>query len=147
MKLEVISNSIKETQLFASKFSKKIKNGTIIALIGDLGSGKTTFTQGFAEGLGINQHIGSPTFKLVSEYTGLKCKLYHADCYRLKNANDFLNFGGENLLIPIDGITIIEWADIIKEILPEHTIIINFYRIKKDLNHRVLKIRNYNEFK
>ena len=147
MKLEVISNSIKETQLFASKFSKKVKNGTILALIGDLGSGKTTFTQGFAEGLGINQHIGSPTFKLVSEYKGLKYKLYHADCYRLKNANDFLNFGGENLLIPIDGITIIEWADIIKEILPEHTIIINFYRIKKDLNHRVLKIRNYNEFK
>ena len=100
MKLEVISNSIKETQLFASKFSKKIKNGTIIALIGDLGSGKTTFTQGFAEGLGINQHIGSPTFKLVSEYKGLKYKLYHADCYRLKNANEFLNFGGENLLIP-----------------------------------------------
>ena len=62
----------------ASKFSKKLKNGTIIALIGDLGSGKTTFTQGFAEGLGINQHIGSPTFKLVSEYTGLKWKLYHA---------------------------------------------------------------------
>ena len=147
MKLEIVSNSVKETQSFASKFAYKMENGTVIALIGDLGSGKTTFTQGFAKGLGIDQHIGSPTFKLVSEYLGSKYKLYHADCYRLKNSNDFLNFGGENLLIPIDGITIIEWADIIKEILPEHTIIINFYRIKKDLNHRVLKIRNYNEFK
>ena len=147
MKLEIVSNSVKETQSFASKFAYKMENGTVIALIGDLGSGKTTFTQGFAKGLGIDQHIGSPTFKLVSEYIGSKYKLYHADCYRLKNSNDFLNFGGENLLIPIDGITIIEWADIIKEILPEHTIIINFYRIKKDLNHRVLKIRNYNEFK
>ena len=65
----------------------------------------------------------------------------------MKNSNDFLNFGGENLLIPIDGVTIIEWADIIKEILPEHTIIINFDRIKKDLNHRILRIQNYNEFK
>ncbi len=147
MKLEVVSNSVMETRSFASKFARKMKNGTVIALIGGLGSGKTTFTQGFAEGLGINQHIGSPTFKLVSEYLGIKYKLYHADCYRLKNFNDFLNFGGENLLIPFDGVTIIEWADIIKEILPAHTIIINFVRIKKDLNHRVLKIQNYNEFK
>ena len=145
--MEIVSNSVKETQSFASKFAYKMKNGTVIALIGDLGSGKTTFTQGFAEGLGIDQHIGSPTFKLVSEYIGSKYKLYHADCYRLKNSNDFLNFGGENLLIPIDGVTIIEWADIIKEILPEHTIIINFHRTKKNLNHRVLKIQNYNEFK
>ena len=145
--MEILSNSVIETQSFASKFAYKMKNGAVIALIGNLGSGKTTFTQGFAEGLGINQHIGSPTFKLVSEYIGSRYKLYHADCYRLKNSNDFLNFGGENLLIPIDGVTIIEWADIIKEILPEHTIIINFDRTKKDLNHRVLKIQNYNEFK
>ena len=147
MKLEVVSNSVEETQSFALKFAHKVKNGSVIALIGSLGSGKTTFTQGFAEGLGVDQHIGSPTFKLVSEYIGLKYKLYHADCYRLKNSNDFLNLGGENLLIPIDGITIIEWADIIKEILPDHTIFINFDRIKKNLNHRVLKIKNYNEFK
>ena len=145
--MEIVSNSVKETQSFASKFANKMKNGTVIALIGDLGSGKTTFTQGFAQGLGIDQHIGSPTFKLVSEYIGSKYKLYHADCYRLKNSNDFLNFGGENLLIPIDGVTIIEWADIIKEILPEHTIIINFDRAKENLNHRVLKIQNYNELK
>ena len=145
--MEILSNSVIETQSFASKFAYKMKNGAVIALIGNLGSGKTTFTQGFAEGLGINQHIGSPTFKLVSEYIGSRYKLYHADCYRLKNSNDFLNFGGENLLIPIDGVTIIEWADIIKEILPEHTIIINFDRIKKDLNHRILRIQNYNEFK
>ena len=147
MKLEVVTNSVGETQSFASKFAPNIKNGSVIALIGDLGSGKTSFTQGFAKGLDIDQHIGSPTFKLVSEYIGSKYKLYHADCYRLKNSNDFLNFGGENLLIPIDGVTIIEWADIIKEILPEHTIIINFDRTKKDLNHRVLKIQNHNEFK
>ena len=70
--MEIVSNSVKETQSFASKFANKMKNGIVIALIGDLGSGKTTFTQGFAQGLGIDQHIGSPTFKLVSEYIGSK---------------------------------------------------------------------------
>ena len=87
-----------ETKNLASKIAKKIKMGSVIALNGDLGSGKTTFSQGFAKGLGINQHVGSPTFKLVSEYSGSTMKLYHVDCYRLKNCEEFLNLGGENLL-------------------------------------------------
>ena len=66
--MDVICNSVNETKNFARKLSKRFKRGQVIALIGDLGSGKTTFSQGFAEGLGIKQHVGSPTFKLVSEY-------------------------------------------------------------------------------
>ena len=74
--MEIICNSVQETKKFASKISKKIRQGQVIALNGDLGSGKTTFSQGFAKGLGIDQHVGSPTFKLVSEYVGFDLRLY-----------------------------------------------------------------------
>ena len=138
--MEVICNSFEETKKFASRLSKKFQNGQVIALNGDLGSGKTTFSQGIAEGLGIEQHVGSPTFKLVSEYVGEDLKLYHVDCYRLNNADEFLNLGGENLLLPDNGITLIEWANIIQELLPEDVIEVVFSRIKEEPNKRLLKI-------
>ena len=139
--MEVICDSFQETKIFASRLSKKIQKGQVIALKGDLGSGKTTFSQGIAEGLGIEQHVGSPTFKLVSEYVGKVLKLYHVDCYRLNNAEEFLNLGGENLLLPDNGITLIEWANIIQELLPEDVIEIVFSRVKGEPNKRLLKIR------
>jgi len=139
--LEVICNSIRETKKFASGLSKKFQKGQVIALNGDLGSGKTTFSQGIAEGLGIEQHVGSPTFKLVSEYFGEDLKLYHVDCYRLKNADEFLNLGGENLLLPDDGITLIEWANIIQELLPEDVIEIVFSRVKGEPEKRKIRIK------
>ena len=111
-----------------------------MALKGDLGSGKTTFSQGFAKGLGIDQHVGSPTFKLVSEYVGSSLNLYHVDCYRLNSLQEFLNLGGENLLLPDNGITLIEWADIIQELLPKGTIEIEFSRVKDNPNKRKLRI-------
>tara|TARA_Y100000748_G_scaffold58588_1_gene46746 strand:+ start:108 stop:404 length:297 start_codon:yes stop_codon:yes gene_type:complete len=89
--------SPEETKSFASSYARKISNGSIIALIGNLGAGKTTFSQGFALGLGINESVVSPTFKLVSEYHG-KRVLNHIDCYRLESSSDFLNIGGENFL-------------------------------------------------
>jgi len=141
----VICNSVQETKTFASKLSKKFQKGQVIALIGDLGSGKTTFSQGIAEGLGIKQHVGSPTFKLVSEYVGEELKIYHVDCYRLNNADDFLNLGGENLLLPNNGITLIEWANIIQELWPEDVIEIIFSRVKGEPNKRLLKIRGMNK--
>ena len=139
--MEVICNSFEETKKFASRLSKKFQKGQVVALNGDLGSGKTTFSQGFAEGLGFKQHVGSPTFKLVSEYVGEDLKLYHVDCYRLNNADEFLNLGGENLLLPDNGITLIEWANIIQELLPEDVIEIVFSRVKGEPNKRLLKIR------
>ena len=85
--------------------------------------------------------MGSPTFKLVSEYVGEVLKLYHVDCYRLNNADEFLNLGGENLLLPDNGITLIEWANIIQELLPEDVIEVAFSRIKEEPNIRLLKIK------
>ena len=85
------SKSVLETYIIADKILTKIKPGSVIALLGDLGTGKTTFTQGFAKALKIEERVGSPTFKLVSEYECNPYKLYHIDVYRLKNSSEFLN--------------------------------------------------------
>ena len=136
--------SPEETKSFATTYAKEITNGNIIALIGNLGAGKTTFSQGFALGLGINEPVISPTFKLASEYYG-KRVLNHIDCYRLESSIDFLNIGGENFLNTDDGITIIEWADRIKDIWLDDWIIIYFDRDENDSNVRHLKITGNNQ--
>ena len=138
--MEIECNSVDETQKFAFEFSKTIELGSIISLNGDLGAGKTTFAQGFAQGLGVKQRVGSPTFKLVSEYYGEKMKLFHVDCYRLSGIEDFLNMGGENLLLPKSGVCLFEWASIIEGVLPDNTIIIDFIRFKGNSNKRLIKI-------
>ena len=138
--MEIECNSVEETQKFASEFSKNIEMGSIISLNGDLGAGKTTFAQGFARGMGIKQHVGSPTFKLVSEYHGENMKLFHVDCYRLSGIDDFLNMGGENLLLPENGVCLFEWANIISGVLPSNTITIDFIRFKNIPTKRLIKI-------
>ncbi|MBU0528791.1 tRNA (adenosine(37)-N6)-threonylcarbamoyltransferase complex ATPase subunit type 1 TsaE [bacterium] len=137
-----LTKSLDETKQLAAKFAKEVSIGKVIALIGELGTGKTAFTQGFAKAMGIKEAVGSPTFKLISEYEGVKFRLYHIDCYRLKNAQQFINIGGEDYLAPICGVTLIEWADIIKEILPNDTIMINFKRIIGKSNQREIIISN-----
>jgi tRNA threonylcarbamoyladenosine biosynthesis protein TsaE len=133
-------DSPEKTQIFASELAKNIGSGTVIALIGNLGTGKTTFAQGFAKGLGLNNHVISPTFKLVSEYIG-NVSLYHIDCYRLDTSFDFLNIGGEEYLNPIDGITLIEWPERINDLWSDDWIYIYFKRIEEDANTRIIKIK------
>ena len=133
-------DSPEKTQIFASELAKNIEPGTVIALIGNLGAGKTTFAQGFAKGLGLNNHVISPTFKLVSEYIG-NVSLYHIDCYRLNTSFDFLNIGGEEYLNPIDGITLIEWPERINDLWSDDWIYIYFKRIEEDANTRIIKIK------
>ena len=133
-------DSPKTTQLFASKLAKDIKPGTVIALIGNLGAGKTTFAKGFAKGLGFSDHVISPTFKLISEYVG-NINLYHIDCYRIDTSFDFLNIGGEHYLNPIDGITLIEWPERINNLWSNDWIFIYFERIDEEPNIRIIKIK------
>ncbi len=135
-----ITKSLEETKKLAAKIANEVAIGNVTALIGDLGTGKTVFAQGFAKAMGIKETVGSPTFKLISEYEGKKSWLYHIDCYRLKNAQQFINIGGEEYLAPDKGITLIEWADIINEILPKGAIIIKFKRISGKPNHREIII-------
>ena len=133
-------DSPETTQLFASKLAKDIKLGTVIALIGNLGAGKTTFAKGFAKGLGFSDHVISPTFKLISEYVG-NINLYHIDCYRIDTSFDFLNIGGEHYLNPIDGITLIEWPERINNLWSNDWIFIYFERIDEEPNTRIIKIK------
>ena len=132
--------SVTETQSIAANLANSLPVGVVIALIGNLGSGKTTFTQGFAKGLGISEHVGSPTFKLVSEYDGKKGKLIHVDAYRLQGIEDFLNIGGEDILGDPRAIILIEWGDKLESILPPDAMGISFKRILDVENERVISI-------
>ena len=136
-----ISHSLMDTESLAQKLAEEIKLGSVVTLIGNLGTGKTTFAQGFARAIGIIERVGSPTFKLVSEYQGKAYWLYHIDAYRLKGANDFLNIGGEEYLRPEKGVTLIEWADIIGDIFDENIISLKFSRIKGNTNSREIEIK------
>ena len=136
-----VCETIEDTQKVAKNLAKKVLPGSVIALIGELGAGKTTFTKGFAKQMGIKDHVTSPTFKLVSEYRGKKYVLNHVDAYRMEGPNDFLNIGGEEYLTSKNSITIIEWGDLLVDLLSTETITVHFQRIKIPRDSRRIEIR------
>lgn len=109
-----------ETVELGRKLGEKARANDVIALYAPLASGKTYFTKGIALGLGITENIISPTFTIVREYVG-RLNLFHIDAYRLSGCDDFLDLGGEEMLYA-GGLCVIEWAEIVEEILPENTI-------------------------
>ena len=121
-----VISSAGSMEIFGKTFAEKIKLGTVICLQGDLGSGKTTFAKGFAKGLGIKEHVTSPTFKIVSEYNIESGILFHIDCYRLGSYMEFIELDAERFLYSDNGITLIEWPENIYEIIPKDVIYINF---------------------
>ena len=108
--LEIISHSPSETEALGEKFGRAAKRGTVFALTGELGAGKTQFVKGLARGLGITARVHSPTFTLVNEYTGGRLKLFHLDLYRLETREQILSAGLEEFLQP-DGVAVVEWAE------------------------------------
>ncbi len=121
-----ITDSKEETQEIAKNFIKKIMEGDIVALYGDLGSGKTTFVQGLARGFGIKKRIISPTFiivrsyKIGSKYQVLSIKyFYHIDLYRIESLNDVKNLGIEDIINNSQNIVAIEWAEKMQNLLPK----------------------------
>lgn len=127
-----LTHSANKTKQLAAKLAKEIDHG-VVALVGDLGAGKTTFTQGFAEGLGIKDKIISPTFVLIRQHQipGIQKVLYHLDLYRLEELNDIKQLAINELLV--DGnIVLVEWAEKAKEILPPETIWINFKNLNEN---------------
>ena len=121
---EVIIKDESETKQFGLNFGKDLKKGDVVALIGDLGTGKTTLTKYIGEGLGITEMITSPTFTIIQEYYSGKLPLYHFDVYRINDIEEMAELGYEEYFYG-DGVTIIEWADQIMEIIPEQAIVIN----------------------
>ena len=121
--------SPEETAELAEKLGGKCESGQVYTLIGDLGVGKTVFTQGFARGLGIREPVSSPTFTIVQVYEEGRLPFYHFDVYRIGGVEEMDEIGYEDCFYG-DGVCLIEWANLIEEILPEH------YRrvtIEKDL--------------
>ena len=118
--MEFVTHSEEETVLLGKKLGEKLKKGDVVALDGTLAAGKTYFTKGIALGLKIQEEITSPTFTVISEYSG-RLPLYHMDIYRLAGEEDFLNIGAEDMLYG-NGVCVIEWSEKIREILPKNTI-------------------------
>ena len=138
-----ITNSSKETKKLGRDFAKVLKKGDIVCLYGDLGSGKTTFVQGLAEGLGIKQRIISPTFIIVRNYKirindkGLMINdFYHIDLYRINNDKDIEGLGIEEIINDKNNIIVIEWAEKMENLLPKKRIDIKFY-YEKESTRRV----------
>ncbi|QTA89352.1 tRNA (adenosine(37)-N6)-threonylcarbamoyltransferase complex ATPase subunit type 1 TsaE [Desulfonema magnum] len=119
--LQITTLSLEETQLLGQKTGELINGGTVIALTGDLGSGKTSFIQGLAKGLGVpnEYYVTSPSYTLINEYPG-RCPLFHADLYRLEHVEDIEEIGLYEILDSEEGVVAIEWADKFREILPDH---------------------------
>ncbi len=140
--MNIITKTEQETFNFAKNFSKKLKSGKVIGLIGDLGAGKTIFSKGIAEGLGYKKNVTSPTFVLMKIYT-INNKyiktICHIDAYRIKTKEDLFNIGATEYFKQKNTITIIEWANNIINILPLNSIIV---KIKIENNFRKIKIEN-----
>ncbi|MBQ7563217.1 MAG: tRNA (adenosine(37)-N6)-threonylcarbamoyltransferase complex ATPase subunit type 1 TsaE [Lachnospiraceae bacterium] len=134
------TKSREETFAFAKGLGQQAKPGEVYALIGDLGVGKTVFTQGFAEGLGVGGYVNSPTFTILNSYEDGRLPLYHFDVYRIEDADEMEEIGYEDCLYG-GGVCLIEWADRIRELLPETAVQIT---IEKDMNkgpdHRIITI-------
>lgn len=134
-----ISNSEGETKKLATLFANELNNGDIIVLSGELGSGKTKFTEGFLSYFGLEEEISSPTFTIVNEYQKNDINIYHFDVYRLSSIDEFYAIGGEQYFD--NGICIIEWGEIIKEALPSNYIHLSFERDLINEEKRIINIK------
>lgn len=114
--LKVHTCSAQETFDFAKSFCKELDQGTVLCMYGDLGAGKTLFAKGIAAGLGIEDNVSSPTFTIVNEYDGT-IPFYHFDVYRISDPDEMYETGFDEY-ISGDGICLIEWAELIEDILP-----------------------------
>ena len=138
--MEYISNSYEETQKIATDFAKTLKEGDVLCMYGDLGVGKTAFVQGLAKGLGIDEPITSPTFTIVNEYSGT-LPLYHFDVYRIADSDEMYEIGYEEYVYG-DGVSVIEWPQLIDNILPEKRYDIEIAKdYDKGENYRTIEIK------
>jgi len=123
------TNSDKDTFEFGKQLGEKVEPGTVICLDGDLGTGKTVIAKGIAAGLGVKEPVSSPTFTVIKEYTEGRLPFYHFDVYRIEDPLEMDEIGYEDYFYG-NGVTVIEWSDMIKELIPEKAMKI---RLVKDL--------------
>lgn len=131
-----------ETFELGRRIGKNIKPGSIVTLSGDMGVGKTVFAQGFAKGMGIDEPINSPTFTIVQVYDEGKIPLYHFDVYRISDSEEMYEIGYEEYFYG-EGVCLIEWAELINDILPENVIKIKINKsLDNGIDYRRITIEN-----
>jgi len=112
-----------EMKALGLELAYELEPGDVVALVGNLGTGKTTLSKYIAQGLGVTETLSSPTFNIVKEYRSGRLPLYHFDVYRLSCGDELVDIGAEDYLYG-DGVCLIEWADIVADILPEESIVV-----------------------
>ncbi len=120
---EIIITNEEDTKAFGYELAEKLNPNDVVALVGDLGTGKTTLTKYIAAGLGVKEMITSPTFTTVCEYHSGRLPLYHFDVYRINDPDILFEIGAEEYFYA-GGVSIVEWADMVAEILPDDTLCI-----------------------
>jgi tRNA threonylcarbamoyladenosine biosynthesis protein TsaE len=137
--MEKTTFSPEQTKEFGRALAKELKAGSVVALTGPLGSGKTVLIQGICSGLGVTEFVTSPSFVIINEYPG-KFKVYHFDLYRLENLEEFIKLGYEEYFYG-NGITLIEWAEKITNFLPQERIQIDLEILSE--NERRISVRRF----
>ena len=133
----------KDTYELGEKIGQMAKPGMVISLTGDLGVGKTVFTQGLAKGLGIEEPVNSPTFTIVQVYEEGRLPLYHFDVYRIGDIEEMDEIGYEDYFYG-EGVCLIEWADLIREILPEQMCRVTIEKdLEKGFDYRKITLEGF----
>ncbi len=139
------SFSAEETYAFGRSMGESAKPGDVICLIGDLGVGKTVFTQGFAAGLGITEPVSSPTFTIVQTYDEGRIPFYHFDVYRIGDVSEMDEIGFDEYIFG-EGVCLIEWANLIEEILPENYQVVTIEKkLEKGFDYRLITLSQEGE--
>jgi len=125
--MEFLVNTVEETEKLGIQLGNLANSGDIICLVGDLGTGKTHLTKGIAKGLSIDEHITSPTFNIVNEYDG-RLKFYHFDVYRVNDPDEIAAIGFDEYIFG-GGVSVIEWANYIEEIIPKESLTITLEKV------------------
>ncbi len=129
-----------ETFELGEKMGRQARPSSVYCLNGDLGVGKTVFTQGFASGLGIEEPVNSPTFTIVNQYEEGRLPFYHFDVYRIGDVSEMDEIGYEDCFYG-EGVSLIEWSDLIKELLPDHVITVTIEKdVEKGFDYRKITV-------
>lgn len=136
--MEITLNGVAETRRFAACLAEFLSPGMVLCLTGDLGAGKTTFTQALAGALGVTEPVTSPSFTIVQEYHSGRIPIYHMDVYRVEDAAELDDFGFDEYFAG-KALVVVEWAERVEDLLPEQRVHLGFYRCM-DENRRIVRL-------
>ena len=137
--MQITTYSADETQALGKKLAESLRPGDVIAYFGDLGAGKTAFTRGIAEGLGVSEQVTSPTYTIVNEYLSGRLPLFHFDMYRLGSSDELFDIGWDDYLAR-GGVCAVEWSERVSDALPEDTIFVDIARTDEHEDWRTITV-------